>query len=98
MPTDPCDDLSACRTAAELRDRVHRALCAKENLLPEGFETTETPLLRGGRPCGVQYSLHGPRSLRLEAIWSTEQRAVYFYDARGERYDKRAVPDLAASG
>lgn len=98
MSNDPCDDLCDCRTPAELKERIHKVLCAKENLLPERFELTETPLERGGRPCGIQYSLHGPRSLRLEAIWSAEQNAVYLYDARGERFDKRAVPDVRLPG
>jgi hypothetical protein len=46
----------------------------------------ESPLLRGDRVCGVQFVLHGPRSLRLTAIWDAARGRVLGYDARGERF------------
>ncbi|MEW4530968.1 hypothetical protein [Maioricimonas sp. JC845] len=81
-----CPD--SVRTVDDLRTYIHETLCAKENLLTDQFRMRETELMRGGRPCGLQFCLHGPRSVRLGAIWASDQNVVYFYDTRGERYLK----------
>jgi hypothetical protein len=49
---------------------------------------TEVRLTRGNGPCGLQFSLRGPRNVRLAAIWVADQNVVYLYDARGTRYAK----------
>lgn len=77
-----------CRTIEELRLFVHETLCARENLLPDQFALKESRLTRGGRLCGLQFSVDGPRSVRLAAIWTEDHNVVYFYDARGNRYLK----------
>ncbi len=82
------DNLDTIRTFAELRLFVHAQLCAKESLLDDQFETRETELVSRGRVCGRQYHLHGPRSVRLGAVWAGDQNLLYFYDTRGERYRK----------
>ena len=76
------------RTLDELRDYVHHTLCDKENLLAEQFSMTERELSRRGRQCGLQFSVHGPRHVRLGAIWESDHNQVYFYDARGTRFLK----------
>lgn len=80
--------LEGIRSLDDLRNYVHKTLCEKENLLPEQFSMTEMLLSRGGRDCGLQFSLVGPRSVRLGAIWASDPNMLYFYDARGERYLK----------
>lgn len=72
----------------ELRAFVHRTLCEKENLLADQFTMTEMQITRRGRACGLQFSIHGPRSVRLGAIWAADHNVIYFYDANGERYRK----------
>ncbi len=72
----------------ELRLFVHRTLCEKENLLEDQFSLTEFSLSRGKKACGLQFLLHGPRSVRLGAIWASDHNMVYFYDANGVRYLK----------
>ncbi|HUG94464.1 MAG TPA: hypothetical protein VML55_26775 [Planctomycetaceae bacterium] len=89
---------SLIRSLDDLRRYVHRELCARENLLAEQFTMTEMPLVRKSRSCGIQFSLQGPRSVRLGAIWASDHNTIYFYDARGERYRKvqlqqRLLPD-----
>lgn len=79
------DDLS---TLDELRTFVHQTLCGKEGLLADQFPLTEMSLTRRSRFCGLQFSLQGPRDVRLGAIWASDHNLVYFYDARGERYLK----------
>lgn len=75
-------------TFDDLRSYVHRTLCEKENLLGELFKMDETPLVKRGRRCGLQFLLRGPRNVRLGAIWAADHNQIYFYDARGERYLK----------
>jgi len=70
----------------ELRSFIHAELCRKENLVPEQFPIKQTTLVVRGRQCGLQFSLQGPRSVRLGAIWAADQNELYLYDTRGERY------------
>jgi len=77
----------------ELRQFIHKTLCEKENLLEEQFSMSEMSLIRRGRSCGLQFSINGPRSVRLGAIWASDSNMVYFYDARGERYAKVHLPN-----
>ena len=72
----------------DLRSFVHRVLCEKENLLCDQFRMSEMQLKRRGRCCGLQFSINGPRSLRLGAIWASDHNMIYFYDARGIRFLK----------
>ncbi len=71
---------------ADLRDYVYFTLCERESLEPGCFTMTERVLLRGGRPCGIYFSLDGPRSVKFTAIWETERDTILFYNSGGERY------------
>ncbi len=87
------------RSLNEMKAFIHRILCEKENLLEDQFQMTEMQLFRRGRDCGLQFSLHGPRSVRLGAIWAADHNTLYFYDTRGNRYLKvrlrhRLLPDV----
>lgn len=90
------------RTLDDLRTFIHHVLCRKENLLEDQFQMAEMQLRRRGRDCGLQFSLQGPRSVRLGAIWASDRNVVYFYDTKGERFDKvtlkqRLFPEEAAA-
>jgi hypothetical protein len=94
------DCVDGIRSLGDLRNYVHKALCEKENLLADQFRLTEMQLSRRGRDCGLQFSIHGPRQIRLGAIWAADHNMLYFYDARGVRYRKarlaqRLLPDHA---
>jgi hypothetical protein len=93
--TDPCflsgnmtEQTSTIETLAALRDFIHTTLCEKENLVRDQFSMGETPLVLYGAPCGLQFTIRGPRSIRLSAVWASDPNMVYFYDARGERFLK----------
>ncbi len=81
-------DLEDLCTLNNLRTFVHQTLCGKEALLADQFPLTEMALTRRSRFCGLQFSLQGPRDVRLGAIWAADHNVIYFYDARGERYLK----------
>lgn len=82
------EQTSALETLESLRDFIHSTLCDKENLVREQFLMNETPLVLYGAPCGLQFTIKGPRSIRLSAVWASDPNMVYFYDARGERFLK----------
>jgi hypothetical protein len=76
----------------DLRRFIHTSLCDRENLVAEQFQMREMTLVVRGRNCGMQFSLKGPRSVRLGAIWAADQNMLYLYDARGERYGRVSLP------
>ena len=80
----------------ELRNFVHHKLCQREQLEPGVFPMTERILTRAGKPCGIYFSLHGPRSVRLTAIWETEKNTVLFYASTGERFGRTSLMPAAS--
>lgn len=81
------------RNLEDLRKYVHQTLCARENLLPDQSGLYESKLVRSGEECGRQFTVQGPRSVRLGAIWTTEHNQVYFYGTNGERFLKLTLPE-----
>ncbi len=92
MPPAPAE----VRDLDDLRDFIHLALCRKENLLEHHFPMTELELKRNGQHCGSQFILHGPRSVRLSAVWDRKQNEILLYDALGKRYQKIRLPNPIA--
>ena len=72
-------------TLEELRQFVADTLGRLEMLKSDQFELTQQVLYRAQQPCGVLYCLHGPRALRLSAIWDTDQNRILFYGSCGRR-------------
>ena len=82
----------------DLRSYVHQTVCDQNELEPSAFEVTERILVRGKRPCGIFFCVHGPRSVKLTAIWETDRNTVLFYSSSGERTYKTLLvqaPTLA---
>jgi hypothetical protein len=71
-----------------LKKYVVGTLCEQNQLEFGAFPVTERILVRGGKPCGLFFCLHGPRSVKFTAIWETERNTILFYDATGERTHK----------
>ena len=80
-----------------IREIVEEELCNKHQLLPKAFPLTEKLLRKQGSPCGIFYCLHGPRSIRLTAVFDIETARVLFYDSAGQRAGIRCVKDLVLS-
>jgi len=91
-PTAPAD----VHTLEDLRDYIHVALCQKENLLEHHFPMTELELKRSGNCCGYQYILHGPRSVKLSAVFDQASNEVLLYDVVGRRFAKVRLPHQVA--
>lgn len=70
----------------DLRDFVSVTICQHEQLEVNAFPMTERILLRCGEPCGIYFCIHGPRQVKFSAIWETDNNAILFYGAAGERF------------
>jgi hypothetical protein len=72
----------------QLRHYVNETLCHNEQLIENAFQMTQRILLRNGKPCGIYFCVHGPRSVKVTAIWETDRNTILFYGSTGERYKK----------
>jgi hypothetical protein len=72
----------------QLRNYVNSILCHHEQLIENAFQMTQRILLRNGKPCGIYFCVHGPRSVKISAIWETDRNTILFYGSNGERYHK----------
>ena len=82
----------------ELRQLVYETLCNHEHLEQGVFPMTERILTRRGKPCGIYFCLHGPRSVKYTSIWETEHNTILFYGNDGQRFHKTQLaqaPELA---
>lgn len=79
-----------------LRNYVNRALCEHDNFVPGAFGVTERILVRGNQPCGIFFCLHGPRSVKVTAVWETENNSILFYNSTGERFRRTQLLDTIA--
>lgn len=83
----------------KLRTFVQARICDQNQLEVGAYRMTERVLTRGGRPCGIFFCVHGPRSVKFTAIWETERNTILFYGSSGERLQRtqlRIAPDLPA--
>ena len=68
--------------------RLFRWLCELGHLEPHQFPMTQREVIRGGKRCGIYFCVHGPRSVKVTAIWETDRNTILFYGSTGERYQK----------
>ncbi|HEX5104583.1 MAG TPA: hypothetical protein VFV87_12270 [Pirellulaceae bacterium] len=84
----------------DLRTYVQQTICDQNELEPGAFQVTERILVRGRKPCGIFFCLHGPRSVKLTAIWESDRNTILFYSSSGERVLKTQLiqaPVLSAA-
>jgi hypothetical protein len=75
----------------QLRQFVSHTLCQRNDFEDGIFQVTERILTRGKKPCGIFFCLHGPRSVKLTAVWETENNSILFYGSTGERFKKTVL-------
>ncbi len=84
----------------QLRQFVAHTLCQQNNFEEGVFQVTEKVLKKCGRVCGIFFCLHGPRSVKLTAVWETESNSILFYGSSGERFKKTVLsgaPQLSST-
>jgi hypothetical protein len=80
----------------ELRRYVSEILCSHYQLKIGAFHMTERVLVRGKKPCGMFFCLHGPRQVKFTAIWETDRNRILFYGCAGERIQKIQLMEAPA--
>ena len=73
----------------DLKRFVYNTICQDHELLVNAFPTSELVLKRGNGkdyPCGVLFCLHGPRTVKISAIWERKNNRILFYGPTGKRY------------
>ena len=88
--------LTSCQeiqTLEDLREYVNETICDHEQFEIGAFEMSERILTRSGRPCGIYFCVHGPRQVKLSAIWETDRNTILFYGSDGERFQKTQLLD-----
>ena len=90
----------AAQKMQELANYINEVLCEHDNLELGAFRFSQRILLRGGKPCGMYFCLHGPRAVQYTAIWETDRNTILFYSSSGERVGRTQLvhaPVLAPS-
>ena len=80
-----------------LRKVIDQTLCEIGELESSQFPLSERPLTRGGNPCGVLFSVSGPRQITLTAVWDTMKDRLFLYDSTGSRCDQLSVESLTTA-
>lgn len=79
-----------------LRRFVQKVICERGELLPGAFLFDEQVLERHGQPCGLHFTLDGPRSVRFSAVWDAIRHTILFYDCTGERFQRTDLPKTSS--
>jgi len=79
-----------------VRAFVHEELCERNQLEPNAFCMTEKAVVKQGKLCGLFFCIHGPRSVRLTALWDAARGAVILYDSLGRRVAVQPLPSAVA--
>lgn len=77
-----------------LRQQVRRRLAELGHLEEDAFPMTERIVVRSGKPCGIYFCLHGPRSVKLTAVLDMQQKNVLFYGSDGVRAEKMELDSV----
>ncbi len=81
-------DRTGFETIPQLRQFIAQTLCHQNDFEVGVFQITERVLTKKGNPCGIFFCLHGPRSVKLTAVWDCQNNTVLFYGSTGERFLK----------
>ena len=81
----PSPTAAICKTMKELETYVESVLCRLGQLIVGQFPVTQRVVVRGGRRAGIYFCVHGPRSVKLTAIYDYAASQVIFYGSDGIR-------------
>jgi len=83
---------SEVATLDDLRDFVERTICERKHLVTGAFQFDEMIVERHGKPCGLHFTLSGPRAVQFSAIWDAIRHTILFYDCTGKRLHRADLP------
>jgi hypothetical protein len=84
--------VSEIATLDDLRDFVEWTICERKHLVIGAFQFDEMIIERHGKPCGLHFTLSGPRAVQFSAIWDAIRHTILFYDCTGERLHRADLP------
>jgi hypothetical protein len=76
---------------SDLSNTIESRLCELGNLVSGQFPMTQREVIRGGRNVGIYFCVHGPRSVKLTAIYDVPQNQVILYGSDGLRKESLHV-------
>lgn len=80
--------VSDISTLDDLRAFVEQSICERKQLVIGAFQFEQMILERHGKPCGLHFTLCGPRAVQYSAVWDAIRHTVLFYDCKGERFHR----------
>jgi hypothetical protein len=92
IPVSLVGDILELATIKELRHFVQQVICERQHLLLGAFQFDERLLEKGGKPCGLHFTMSGPRCVQFSAIWDAIRHSILFYDCTGERFQRTDLP------
>lgn len=75
----------------KLCKNIECRLCELGHLEPHQFPMTQREVIRGGKPIGIYFCVHGPRSVKLTAICDFIKNTIIYYGSDGVRKDRQRV-------
>ncbi|TWU02471.1 hypothetical protein Pla52n_35210 [Stieleria varia] len=75
----------------QFRLLVEKRLCDFGQLEPSQFPMTQREVVRGGKSCGFYFCVHGPRSVKLTAIYDALKKQVIYYGPDGIRRHSESI-------
>ncbi|WP_182865931.1 hypothetical protein [Stieleria mannarensis] len=70
---------------------VEAYLCRLGQLEPGQFPMTRRQVLRGGESCGLYFCVHGPRSVKLTAVYDHRKKTTIYYGTDGVRRSQESI-------
>lgn len=70
---------------------VEAQLCRIGQLEPGQFPMTRRQVLRGGQSCGFYFCVHGPRSVKLTAVYDHKRKTTIYYGTDGVRRGQESI-------
>ncbi len=58
---------------------------------------TRRQVLKGGESCGVYFCVHGPRSVKLTAVYDHKRKTTIYYGTDGTRRGQESISVLLPS-
>jgi hypothetical protein len=78
--------ISEISTLNDLRGFVKQTICDRNQLLLGECRVNEKILVRYGKPCGLYFTVCGPRTVQFSAIWDADRSTILFYGCNGDRF------------
>lgn len=70
---------------------VEACLCRIGQLEPGQFPMTRRQVLRAGESCGLYFCVHGPRSVKLTAVYDHKRKTTIYYGTDGVRRSQESI-------